>query len=135
MQNSRHPTSERPEAERAPAGEWREHEHVNESAIAAAERLLESAGTPEQAKHVIDVAQNMTADHATPHYDLATRAGFTSFLELVSASTRLGNDDPWYVVQLPSGRWLAWNETSLDEVEMDSRSAAEEWTRRQGAGG
>lgn len=111
------------------AAEWAEHEHVSDPAIAAAERLLESSGTPEQAKHVIDVAHNQAPDD--PTRNLATQAGFTSYLELLSASTRVDGDEPWYVVQLPTGQWMAWNETSLESANYDSRSAAEDGIQRR----
>ncbi|MDB5348222.1 MAG: hypothetical protein JWP89_6599 [Schlesneria sp.] len=52
-----------PEGESAEDGasqcaEWHEHEHTVPSVQSQAEQLLETAGSPELAKHAIDVVAN-----------------------------------------------------------------------------
>src|SRR5262245_17808639 len=111
------------------ASEWVEHEHISEPARAAAERLLESSGSPELAKHVIDVVDNESALPATPHYELANQAGFPSYLDLVSASARILPDELWLIAPLRNGACMAWNERSLKTEFFRSRREAEEWIR------
>lgn len=110
--------------------EWTEHEHVSEPARAAAERLLESSGSAERAKHVIDVVEGQSVLPATPHHELANRAGFPSYLEMVAASVRIRPNDAWLIAPLPNGACMVFNEQSLQTEYFDARTAAENWIRQ-----
>lgn len=117
----------KPDPVRDPA-DWQNHEHVSEATQSAAQQLLESAGSADLAKHAIDVIDDEQHVAPTPHHDLATRAGFTSYLELASASTRIAatqdGQTGWFITPLPSGRWIVWNDLDLHEREFPTRDAA-----------
>jgi hypothetical protein len=107
------------------AAEWREHEHVNERAQSEAERLLESTGTPELAKHAIDVAQERKEFQPGAGDELAQRVGFDSYAALLDASTSIDTSHrTWYVVPTADGDWVAWNETDFQEHRWDLQEAA-----------
>jgi hypothetical protein len=106
--------------------EWQEHEHVHEQAQSEAERLLESTGTPELAKHAIDVAQERKLIVEPAARDqLARRVGFDSYEALQGASAPFKTAGrTWYLVPTADGDWVAWNETDYQEHRWESQEAA-----------
>lgn len=116
-----------------PTAEWRDHEHVAEHAQAEAQRLLESTGTPELAKHAIDVAGER--QEYTARDDFARRAGFASFQELLAASAPVtaANGQTWYATPVPNHKWIAWNEVDLRDDQWDSQEAAIRWINESAA--
>ncbi len=118
-----------------PTAEWRDHEHVAEQAQAEADRLLESTGTPELAKHAIDVASERK--DFTARDDFARRVGFASYQELLAASAPLvnSNGQTWYTTWTVNNKWIAWNEVELRDDRWDSREGAIRWINESAASG
>jgi len=56
--------------------------------------------------------------------------GFSSYLELVSASVRVCPNDSWLIAPLPNGACMVWNEHSLATEVFESRGEAENWIRQ-----
>jgi hypothetical protein len=99
-----------------PDHQWREHEHSSETTNLEADKLVQSTGSPELAKHAVDQMQ-ARADAAPPHeqtadQDAAARElGFDSFDALVKASVAfpVERGRTFFVCELSDGRWIRFD--------------------------
>jgi hypothetical protein len=118
---------------------WREHEHVSTPVENQAQKLLDQAGSPELAKHVIDavaaarpasqergaIAQTQPASH---HDHFARQLGFASYLSLFEGSTPVKSSAgrQWFVTALRTDHWIVWNDADLTiSGAYETREAAE----------
>lgn len=113
-------------------GAWESHEHVTVEGQLQAQRLIETVGSPELAKHAIDRAQEIQSAPATSDDELARQLGYGSFLELFEASspTDTSNGRHWCVTPTSYGKWVAWDRKNRHvSHEFDSRDAAMEFVK------
>jgi hypothetical protein len=122
-----------PEGSRS-AEAWKEHEHISGPVQDQAQKLIQSAGSPQLARQALEAAEREQASpvatsvgagapHAAsrPHAEsgkdqFARQHGFRSYLELFEASTSMSQSGGknWFVTGLPSGKWICWNEQNLE---------------------
>lgn len=122
-----------PSPESQPAEEeWREHEHISEQVQTDADRLLESAGDSEVAKHAVDVASARQEEGDASRNEFAMSLGFDNFEAAREGSQQFGPiEGPiWYVTPGPSQGFIAWNDRDL-RVEFTSTSQSEALERLQ----
>lgn len=89
-------------------------QHVSDSVELQAQKLIEQTGTPELAKQAIEAAQQPDLPPVSKD-ELATRLGYTSFLELFEASTPVAARDgtTWYLTPGVQGNWLVWSDADF----------------------
>ena len=104
-----------------------------------AQSLIDTAGSPEQAKQAVDEAAREQAAPPLTQEDFARRWGFASFLELFEASKSVGSAEgkkKWLLTALRGGKWLLWNDGDLSSArEFDSREEALPHVHRSSPGG
>ncbi len=104
--------------ERSPpekSADWTEHEHVSGPLQTHAQQLIDKAGSPGLARQAIESAQQHPPARASAQDEFARRWGFRSYLELFESSTLVHTaaGKNWRITAVPSGGWIAWNETDL----------------------
>lgn len=114
--------------------DWKEHEHQSTALNVSAVKLLNEAGTLGLAIQALETAERLLNDADAYELALAKGCGHESYSELVAASKAVGNEDdaPWYLTELPDGRWLAWNKKSLHHArDFESQDSAEHYAKRR----
>lgn len=114
--------------------DWREHEHQSSALNVSAIKLLNEAGTLGLAIQALETAERLLNDADAYELALANGCGHESYSELVAASKTVGDEDdvPWYLTELPDGRWLAWNKKSLHHArDFESQESAEQFAKRE----
>jgi hypothetical protein len=113
------PNRETSSARQAPDSEsqfahWSAHEHIATPVQIEAQKLLEQAGSPELAKHAVDVAA-IGRGEGSPQDQFARRLGFASYLSLFEDSSLLfaQQDKQWFVTAIRNGEWILWNDADL----------------------
>lgn len=109
---------------------WNEHEHVAENAKIDAQKLVDTAGSPELAKQAIDAASN---DNAKDKDALAAQLGFDSYLDMFESSTIVTapSGETFYITGERSGAWAVWSERTLDTGKrFKTMDDAEQFIRR-----
>jgi len=103
-----------------------------------AKKLIEKAGSPEQAKEAVDAAAREQAAAPITKDDFARRWGFATFLEMFEASKPLGTAEgkkKWLATSLRGGKWLLWNDADMRSArEFDSLEEAKQHAPPQGSG-
>jgi hypothetical protein len=109
-------------------------------ALAEATHLVETIGTVELAKHILEVAADRREDgshvsHGDPDgspqlqavspelevsdakQTFAHQLGYASYVDLFESSMPVAGPDKshWFVSAAANGSWVAWNEQSLDD--------------------
>jgi hypothetical protein len=98
--------------------QWPTHEHLAETALLQAQKLVEELGSVGLAKHAVEaVGEAMTAMTSEPRQSgLAKALKFESYALLLAASSAVPSNDGnhWYLTSLSDGTWAAWNDSSLE---------------------
>jgi hypothetical protein len=104
--------SNAPAAEPNQTADWSQHEHTAPPVQSQAQRLLAEAGSPELAKHALDVAADQ--QHNDPIFvdDLAERWGYRSRHDLLAASISVATSrgQMWWLTPVEGRGWAAWTE-------------------------
>ncbi len=104
-----------------------------------ARKLIEKAGSPDQAKEAVDAEAREQAAAPITKDDFARRWGFATFLEMFEASKPLGiagGKKKWLATSLRGGKWLLWNDADMSSArEFDSLEEAQKHARQQPSGG
>jgi len=80
-----------------------------------AQRLVHTAGSPENAKQAIDAAIDKESAGDFRQDAFALRFGFASRRDLLAASKPLFDCETsdWWATQLKDGRWIVWGREDL----------------------
>jgi hypothetical protein len=119
------------------AAAWQEHEHVAPPLQVQAQKLVDEAGSPELAKQAVDSAASGNPPPAVLDAAFGQMYGFDSAEDLFAASTPIGSADRqrWWVTQLGTSDWVAWNEADPRGNQVfESMEAAVQHIHRQGEG-
>ena len=89
-------------------------EHIATPVQIEAQKLLEEAGSPELAKHAVDVAA-IGRGEGSPQDQFARRLGFASYLSLFEDSSLLFAEPAkqWFVTAIRNGEWILWDDVDL----------------------
>lgn len=115
---------------------WTHHEHVSAPVQAQAQKLLNEAGSPDLAKHAVDVAAQNQLAMTLDKDEFARRYGFQSYLDFFEASAPAQSNDGanWFVTAVLAGRWIVWNSQELPAVkEFASAEEAKQEALERGA--
>ncbi len=98
----------------SPADSWHEHEHVASPLQIQAQRLLAEAGSPELAKHAVDLA-GQAPPAGSPQDQFARQLEFASYLSLFEDSSLCAADEgrQWFATAIRNGEWILWNDADL----------------------
>lgn len=120
-----------PEKDRA--AEWH-HEHIAELARSQAQQLIETAGSPDVAKHAIDIAaKEMSGKEPAAKQPAVTRPiesrsepdaqtklahslGYACYVDLFESSKPAGGfgERHWFVTAVKDGAWARWNDQDFE---------------------
>jgi hypothetical protein len=91
---------------------WTEHEHIVPPIQSQAQRLLAEAGSPELAKHALDMAAAGPSTDAGHIDGLAQRWGFRPRHDLLAASISIATSSRhmWWLTPIDDRGWVAWTE-------------------------
>jgi hypothetical protein len=119
-------SSNREHSQQSPGTDrWSSHEHVADSVVAEAQKLVNLAGSVELAKESLKATLEPLPQ--AQQVGLAKQFGYDTFEELLAASTviSLADKSIWCVTTDRSGRWAVWNLYAIDEIRrFDSRTDA-----------
>ena len=93
--------------------DWAEHEHIAPPVQSQAQRLLYEAGSPELAKHALEVAAGeLPGSHPDLLDELAERWGYRSRHDLLAASISVASShgQMWWLTPVNGRAWIAWSE-------------------------
>ncbi len=109
------------------SSEWQDHEHLSQQVQLDAQRLVESAGTPELAKRAVDLARARRPTVTMDKDEFARALGYVSYLDLFEASTVHTTRDGsrLCVTVMKHGKWLVWDKAEMLVIgEFDSTEDA-----------
>jgi hypothetical protein len=102
-----------------PDDEWKNHEHIAPPVQVEAEKLVESAGSPELAKQAIDASARQQEGSDAKQEEFARRCGYASADEMLSISQRLTASDrtKWWASPVRDEGWMLWREGDFSALQ------------------